>query len=98
MRNIDTAAYHVAAAQNEHNASALSCVPPKFHLSPSAYWSVVTSNLQAHGLGLSQIPETPPYLGIWRTTDYLCWVAVRAEGHGIGVGVLRDRHWEGRGR
>ena len=36
-------------------------------------------------MGLSQIPETPPYLGIWRTTDYLCWVVVRAEGHVIGV-------------
>ena len=49
-------------------------------------------------MGLSQIPETPPYLGIWRTTDYLYWVVVRAEGHVIGVGVLRDGRWEGRGR
>jgi hypothetical protein len=94
MSNIDTNARHVAAAQNEHKDAALSCVPPKAHLSPSAYCSVVISHLLQNLLALSPNPWTPPHLVISRNTEHLFWLVVRAGGHVIGVEVLRDRKLE----
>ena len=70
MSNIDTNARHVAAAQNEHKYAALSYVPPKVHLSPSAYCSVVISHLLQNMLALSPNPWTPPHLVISRNTEH----------------------------